>query len=397
MVRTLFITVLASGIGGVLFGLGTAYSVLTINGWQLEFETKAYEVLEQTLLAQSTNPNARAHIEERIHHFGLLRADATEFHNFLITNVGTEDLTLRLDRMSCGCTDLHISHERVPPGGTSTLRLEYSADRAIPGRFSESASILTNDPENREILLVVEGVFTNPVVPVPAAISVSNVPAGMTRTATVRFYGFEEEPLQLSAPIWEDREHFDFHWELSELTEAEKEDIFHLGLARSVVEGTVTIKPGLPGGRFRERFQVSTNFPSQPNVVFTVEGQIVSGNVRISGRGYDDRTGIANLGSTTTGSPLARELQIRFSGVSARSATAEVRSVEPAWLRAELSPPRDAGPFRFFDIRIEVPADAPTGNYGRMEEGLQSHITLETNDETMPILRIPLQFIVVRR
>jgi len=396
MVRTLFITVLVCCFFGVLLGLGAAYTVLSVNGWNPELETKSYEALSEHVRLRMTNPNASAFIEETTHFFGVMGVNATGHHNFFIRNVGTEDLTLRLDRMTCGCTEMHISHERVPPGGTSTLRLEFSADRAMTGRFSESAFILTNDPDHREIRLAIEGVFANPVVPIPAAVNFSRVPAGTTRTGTVRFYGFENEPLQLSAPTWTDREHFDFHWEPSELTEADEADEFYLGLARSVVEGTITLKPGLPVGPFQEWFQVSTNYPSQANVSFLASGQIVSGNVAISGQGFNPATGVADLGTTVVGRSISRVFSIQFSGPAAQSASIQVEAVEPAWLQTSLSPPTDAGPRRIFSLTVTVPENAPTGSYLFAGDGQQAHITLETNDETMPVLRIPLQFVVGR-
>jgi hypothetical protein len=396
MARTLCITILTSCIFGVLLGLGTAYTVLSVNGWEPELEMKTYGTLTELVLARTTNPNASAFIEETTHFFGVMGVQATGYHYFFIRNVGTEDLTLRLDRMTCGCTGMHISHERVPPGDTSTLRLEFSADQAMTGRFSESAAILTNDPNHREIQLIVEGVFTNPVVPIPASVDFQRVPAGTTRTATVRFFGFENEPLQLSAPTWTDRDHFDFHWEPSEFTEAELADEFHLALARSVVEGTITLKPGLPVGPFQEWFQVRTNLPSQPNVSFLARGQIVSGNVAISGQGFNRVTGVADLGRIATGTSVSRDFSIQFSGPAAPSASLQVSAVEPAWLQTSLSPPRDVGPLRILSLTIIIPENAPAGSYLFAGDGRHAHLTLETNDETMPILRIPLQFVVGR-
>ena len=394
MARNIITVVVISSICGVLLGWGGAHKALTSNGWQPEFETKTYELLAETARGLATNPNARAFIEETTYFFGVMDASASGHHEFIIQNVGTEDLILRLSGMTCGCTDIHISRERVPPGGSAVCRLEFSADRATPGRFSEGGVILTNDPENRTIELNVIGVFTNPVVPVPSAVNFSRVPAGATRTATVRFYGFEDMPLELSAPTWTDREHFDFQWGPGAFTEADLLDEFYLGLSRSVVEGTVTVKPGLPIGPFQEWFQMETNYPSQANVFFRVSGQIVSGNVTIAGQGYNRETGVADLGRTAAGRNLSRVFSIQFSGPAAQSATVRVSEVQPSWLQTNLSSPTDAGTRRIFSLSVIVPENAPTGSYIFASDGQQAHITLETSDEAMPTLRIPLQFVV---
>jgi len=396
MVRTLFTVVLASCIFGALLGLGVAHSFLSVNGWQPEFELKTYEDRRAAVRDQVTNPNARAHIEETVYHFGIMHVRDTGARDFFIRNVGTADLILTEDRTSCYCLGIEVTPTRVPPGGTARAHLKYTAEQAMPGRFAQGGVILTNDPENREIHLRVEGVFTNPVLVQPSSVNLPRVPAGTTQTATVRLYGFENEPLELTTATWENREHFDFQWEPAELTEEDREDFF-LEFANSVVEGTITVKPGLPVGPFQEWFQVRTNYhQTQPSVGFLVRGQIVSGNVSISGQGYNSATGVADLGRTSTGRSISREISIQFRGTTAQSASVQIREVEPAWLRAELLSPSGEGVLRIFPLRIEIPEDAPTGSFVATGDGQRAHILLGTNDETVPILRIPLQFVVTR-
>ena len=395
MLRTLCTVVLVSCVFGAALGAGLANSLLSINAWQLEFETKPYATLAQTIREQVTNPNAKAHIEETTHNFGVMHVRDEGAHVFFIRNVGTADLILTVDQTTCSCLGIDITPQRVPPGGTATCRLRYTAEQAIAGRFSQGGTVLTNDPENREIYLGVEGVFTNPVAMQPSSVNLPRVVVGTTRTATIRFYGFEDAPLQLLTPTWENREHFDFQWEPSQLTEADEEDI-HLSLAKSVIEGTITLKPGLPVGAFQEWFQARTNYLSQSSVNFLVSGQVVGGNVTISGQGYNRTTGVADLGRTITGRSILREISIQFSGTAAQTAWVQLSAVEPPWIRAELSPPRDVGPLRIFSLSIEIPENAPSGSYVFSGDGQRAHITLETNDETMPALRIPLQFVVGR-
>jgi len=393
MMRTFLTVVLVSCVFGVLLGMGVAHSLLSVNGWQLESETKPPEKLAETALVQATDPNTKAHIEETTHHFGIMHTKDTGSHDFFIRNVGTADLILKVDRTSCSCLGIDITPSRVPPGGTARCHLKYNAEQAMPGKFTQGGVVRTNDPDNREIHLRVEGVFTNPVAVRPSTINLPRVVVGTTRTETVRFYGFENEPLQLSAPTWMDQEHFDFQWEPAELTESDITDTYY-SLAKSVVEGTVTLKPGLPVGSFQEWFQVRTNYQSQTNVSFRVNGQIVGSNVSISGQGYNRSTGVADLGRTIVGRSLSREISIQFSGTLAQSASVQMSAAAPAWIRTELSPPRDVGPLRIFSLKITVPEDAPTGSYLFSGDGQQAYVTLETNDESMPALRIPLQFAV---
>ena len=392
MIRTLVTAVLTSSVFGVLLGGGIAYRLLSVNAWQVESETQSYDSLLETALRQAVNPNAKAQIEETTHSFGVMNVKAAGSHDFYIKNVGTEDLILVVDRTTCSCTGIEITPTRVAPGKTARCHLKYSAEQAMSGKFAQGGIVRTNDPQKREIYLGVEGVFTNPVVVQPGVVNFSRVLPGVSRTAIVRFYGFEDEPLELSAPTWENREHFEFHLAPAVIVESGGADSSYLSLAKSVVEGIITLKPGLPVGTFQDWFQVQTNYPSQASVGFVVSGQITSGNVSISGTTYDSATGILKFGNTV----VSREILIRFSGSSASSAEVKIATVEPAWLRTKLSPPKDAGPTRSFALTIEIPDDAPTGSYGFSGEGQQAYVLLETNDESMPSVRIPLQFAVVK-
>jgi hypothetical protein len=394
MIRALFTAVFVSCILGVLLGFCFARGFLSINAWKPETETASYETLIQKAFEQVTNPNAQAHIEETVYNFGIMDVKSTGTHDFFIKNVGTEDLILVLDRTTCSCTGIDISPTRVPPGRTAKCHLRYNAEQAITGKFSQGGIILTNDPNNREIQLLVEGIFTNPVVLRPSSVNLPRVEPGTSRTATIRFYGYENEPLQISSPTWGNREHFDFQWKTAEFDEIDINDSL-LSLATSVVEGTITIKPGLPVGKFDEWFQVKTNYQGQVNVSFLVSGQIV-GNVTIRGRGFDMSRGIADLGNTVVGRKILREFSVQFSGSAARSASLQVKEVEPAWIRTELFPPTDAGQFRVFPLIIEIPENAPTGNYV-VGDGQQAHVLLETSDENMPVIKIPLKFSVSRQ
>ena len=395
MMRTCFSALLVSCIVGALLGWGIAYGFLSVNAWQLEYETQSYEILAESAFAHVTNPNAKASIEETTHYFGVMDVKASGSHDFFIKNVGTEDLILKVDRTTCSCTGIDITPMRVPPGKSAKCLLRYNAEQAMIGKFSQGGIVMTNDPDNREIRLIVEGVFTNPVVVQPTSVNLSRVPTGASKTVAIRFYGFENEPLVISAPTWEDREHFDFQWETAQISESDEADAY-LSAAKSVVAGTLTLKPGLPVGPIQEWFQVKTNFASQSSTSFRVSGQIV-GNVSISGQGYNREKEFVEMGNTVSGKSISRGLLIEFSGLSAPSATVQVQTVEPAWIRTNLSQLLDVSQRRIFSLTIEIPDNAPTGSYVFGGDGRQAYITLETNDENMPILRIPLQFVVGRQ
>jgi hypothetical protein len=383
--------VFVSAVLGVILGGGTAFLLLTINGWQpaLEYGQPG------ELTKRTTNVNAKASIEETVFDFGAKDVKTSGKHEFFIKNAGTADLTLKLDRKTCTCTDIEIIPSRVKPGETAKAILSYNAERATSGQYQQGGTLVTNDPENQEIMLLVRGIFTSPVVIRPSALELPNVPVVSDYTATLRIYGFEKEPLKLSAPEWDDKEHFSLEWKETELTESNKADPL-LKFAHSVTEAAITIKSGLPLGMFVQKFRLKTNYPNDPVVEFFVRGQVTGGTVSISGYGFNKSTGIDVLGKTVAGQKLTRDISIQFSGLTASTTELKVKEVSPAWVKTTVAPPRDAGRMRIFSVTIEIPADAPAGNYMYLTETESAFVSLETNDPNVPVLKIPIQFSIER-
>lgn len=395
--RLVLVVVIVSCLVGALVGVGTAVSALTINGWNPELEhTKHADLLVQWS-EQNSNPNAKAFIENNVHDFGLKDIKEKGKHDFVIRNDGTAVLTLKVNRTTCTCTGIDLSHKSLSPGQSAVATVNYDAERATTGPYEQGGTVVTNDPENREIYLGIKGIFTSPVVVSPGSVYFSTIAVSGTDSSKIRFLGFEKEPLKLEPPQWSDHEHFDFVLTPSELTEADKEDRMNKN-ASSVYEGTVTVKPGLPIGTFQEKFVFKTNYPSEPTVEILVRGKIVGSGVSISGMGYDKETGALTMGTTSVGRKLVRDLLIQFSGSNTNRADLKITEVRPTWLKTTLTQPRDLGSEtsrrRFYTLTVEVPANAVPANFQKSDAADSALITLETGLDDVPPIRIPVQFIV---
>lgn len=404
--RTLTI-ILVSCLLGVGVGFGSAVSALTINAWNPKLEYKKHADLIRDAGEQASNPNAKAQIDETVFDFGLRNVKEKGTHDFTIKNVGTAPLTLQVNRTTCTCTGIDLSVKwgitsqsvTVSPGQSATASLHYDAERATAGAYNQGGTLVSNDPDNREIYLSVKGVFTAPIVLSPSSLFFPTVPARGTQSATLRIYGFEKTPLRLEEAEWNDRTHFDLQLKRSELDDADKEHSMNRH-ATSVYEAVATVKPGLPVGTFQEKFYVRTNYPTEPSFEFMIRGQIAGSGITISGMGFDKETGVARLGKTLVGQRLTKDLMIQFQGTAALEAELKVRSVKPEWLKVTLTQPHDIGAAssrrRFYTMTVEVPVEATVGNYTRIDEDGESVITLETGLEDSPTLRIPVQFVVER-
>ena len=393
--RTILVIVL-SCVVGVLVGLGTAKSALTLNAWNPLLEYKKHEQLVREVAAQRYDENAKVDVPETLHDFGIKDVKEKGQHVFTVSNVGTAPLLLEVNRTTCSCTGIEPAKQTIAPGKTGNLTVKWNAERAT-GFFKQGGTVVTNDKSNPEIYFAIQGIFTAPIILSSSSLAFPNVSPTGTHSSKIRVYGFEKTPLEILASEWTDKEHFDFKFERSELDETEKENALYQN-AKSVFEGTVTVKPGLPIGTFQEKFLLRTNSAGEPNVEFLVRGQVYSGTIAIAGMGFNKDSGVVVLGKTSSTQRLAKDVSITFSGLSASQADLKVKEVKPDWLKAVLTEPREFGGEssrrRLYSLTIEVPVGSSVCNYFKPDEENVAMVVLDTGLTDTPILKIPVQFAV---
>lgn len=83
-------------------------------------------------------------IEPEEHDFGGVQQDQKLIHEFIVKNVGTEDLEIRRISTSCGCTAAIPEQRIVPPGSSTTLEVVLET-RRYKGVINKSVSVASND------------------------------------------------------------------------------------------------------------------------------------------------------------------------------------------------------------------------------------------------------------
>jgi len=378
--------IILSSVLGVLVGFGTAKSALTINAWNPQLELKKHAP------TRTYDENAKAKVPETLHYFGVKNIKEKGQHIFTVSNIGTAPLTLEVDQLSCSCTGIEPQKQTIAPGGTGTLTLKWNAERATSDVFEQGGTIVTNDKDYPEIRLEVQGVFVDPIVFSPPTITFSNVAPGETVSANIRIYGFEKEPLQIFSAEWDGKEHFDFSFNSSTLTQTDNEHGLYKH-AQSVFEGTVAVKSGLPIGPIWERFSLKTNYGAFD---FTVRGEVHSDGIAVTGMGYGRETSFASLGKTSSIERRIGRMSITFSGPSASRADLKVKDVKPDWLQTQISqmPGVESARKRTYLLHIEIPVGSPVCNYDKPDEESVAMIVLDTGLTERPILKIPVRFTV---
>lgn len=127
----------------------------------------------------------RVVLEEESHDFGILYPGQVISYDFVMTNVGTEPLTITEVRTTCGCTAAVQSATDVLPGATTIISVTKTAN-PIPSRMVYDTIIRTNDPQKPEIKVVTTAEVRNLISMSPSrSFDFMRIPMGETRSQTI--------------------------------------------------------------------------------------------------------------------------------------------------------------------------------------------------------------------
>ncbi len=106
--------------------------------------------------------------------FGLMNPLTVESHVFTIENRGSVPLILEGGETTCKCTLSDLKHAIVEPGGSYAIELTWNSGNSQPN-FAQSATVRTNDPTSRELLLTVSGEVKAVLASLPSVISMDQL------------------------------------------------------------------------------------------------------------------------------------------------------------------------------------------------------------------------------
>ena len=107
----------------------------------------------------TTKKGAQIKIDEDSYDFHNIEQGTKAIHDFLIQNVGTDTLVISATRPSCGCTAavLDAKDNRIPPGGSSRLKVTFDANNKPEGPIIKSVTIISNSKTNPDAMVRIQG------------------------------------------------------------------------------------------------------------------------------------------------------------------------------------------------------------------------------------------------
>jgi Protein of unknown function (DUF1573) len=197
--------IIISAIVGVLAGGAAAYVEVYRSGATQDPIASTGRPQAATQNARQPDDSApRVQIDEPNFQFGSMQQNTTKSHHFTVKNIGKAPLTLRVGQTSCTCTLGEVTGDAIPPGGSTEVKLEWSAVTGS-GPVRQTATLITNDPLASTVELTVEGQITEATNVSPPEFLFDKVPAGESKSAEVFVMAMLEDELTVSEPKFSDQ------------------------------------------------------------------------------------------------------------------------------------------------------------------------------------------------
>ena len=199
--------------------------------------------------------------EDRVYEFGIAGPEQTITPVFTFSNVGPRPASISGITASCGSSAVLLSKPNIPPGGTAKIKTTLQTHR-YEGRQESTFIIHSNDPEEPQIKLIMQGMIKRNVAVVPQGLNFGDVKEGEVATGRVRV-------LQLSAqPLVVERIEADQRYLMVAASSFRDENSRGLNI-------DITLKPQVPAGPFTDVITLHTNIKKQPRIDVPVWANII--------------------------------------------------------------------------------------------------------------------------
>jgi len=330
-------------------------------------------------------------VKEEEYDFGTQDAKAPGRHEFVITSVGQAPLKLTKGETSCKCTVSELEKDVLEPGESVPVVVTWNAADYV-GKFRQSATILTNDTARPQLTFVITGHVTTAVRVVPSELVFTSVALGESSTAEAPIYCYLDEPFQVVGFKLSDQDiakYFEVTFEPLPEEMLKKED-----RAKSGQLAKVTVKPGLPPGRFHQRILIRTNLEASSSLTIPIEGK-VSSDIDVVGPGWDSERDVLFWGEVDSHQGDSRRLLLIARGPDRKQVKFTVSRVSPEFLKVNLGEMRDMGSSASqVPLTIEIPKGTRPGFHAGGDQGELGEILLQTGHPRSPKVRVRVSVIV---
>jgi hypothetical protein len=345
-------------------------------------------VVEAVAFPEKAAPAPRAFVPQREHDFGRMDPHSSGKHAFEIKNSGNAPLELKLGETSCKCTLSGLDKNSLAPGEVARVTLEWNTGRTPLPEFAQSATVLTNDSLNKRIELIVQG-----KVKTDAGLDVEEIALPALAPDAEGAFDF-----LVYSQMWDEISVHEVTGNLPKLEwDAEPIAVGDVPALAALAVQRVRVRFARPVelGQFMEELRIRVVPAAEEaraiDLYLPVRGSAIR---RLAIYSPDiDESGLIDLGINPQGKARSATLLLKIRDPEPSIQQAKV-DVSPDFLQAKLVPPADGESAGLYRLVVELPADAPTGQFRSNPLG---YIRLDTGHPRIGVVELKVSFAVMPR
>lgn len=316
--------------------------------------------------------------------FGAMDPMSDGAYDFQIKNVGDAPLLLKLGPTSCKCTISGLSADKLLPGQSGKIRLEWFTGRKVTS-FAQTAVIETNDPTQRHIALGVSGKIKMLIGFNQERVVVDRLDPGKSVTKEVLLYSQKWDKFEVKG-LTTALQGVTFSAEAIDPQQAGDLNALHAQRIRIAIPGT------LPQGDFVDTlyFQVQPPDPAAKpqNVALPLHGHVLR-RLSIYGQGITG-DGVVELGTVPRGVAKQVRLVMKVRDPLTELGVGKIET-QPAFLKAHVAPHQEEGVSGLYDLVIELPDNVEPCTY---LGGPSGKLTIDVDHPRIDDLKLEVLFAV---
>ncbi len=341
--------------------------------------------------------------------FGVMAPEEEGEHSFVVKNIGTEDLSLKVGASTCKCTVGTLENNKLAPGEQTEVKLTWHV-KTNAEKFGQSAELITNDPNRPAIRFEIEGDVIRQMEMNPKEWTFGEVAAGEPIALESTIYNFMEDNIRPADSKFSDEE-------INRLAKIEiqpyqptEESDGARAKARQAFKIKVTIEPGLKQGPVSQNFNFAFERVDKDGNVVHPEGDkdsigyysaattgrivgslsmIVGSKLQgIPGGGY-----AYEFGRLDEDDPKTAKAFVVLKGSERGNTNLRIGRIEPEGvIRAKLAKGTDRGSMVLYTLELElVPGDKPIDRLGLKNDDF-GKVWIESDNPKVPPLQLMVKF-----
>lgn len=327
--------------------------------------------------------------------FGSMLHGTQQSHDFWVKNVGTGPLVLEMGESTCKCTVGDLDKPILKPGQRTQVTLTWKA-QAITTDFGQSATLLTNDPENTEVKFSVFGKIARSIFAIPSEIELGHFSDQEEVNRTFYIVSYLDGTKELQRLGWSNSNTEEFvELESREISAEEAEGDVPSG-AKSIFEVKLKVKPGMPLGPFASRVQFETNHgDSVKTIEIPVNGRI-SGTVELQGGpSFNSEYNMLTIGDVKSSEGAKVTLLLFIRGEDKDAIIPEIESVTPEdLLKVSMDDVKVTETRNIYRLTFEVPKGSPEAYYPARGKSKGGGVVIQLTGALERELRVIVRFSV---